>query len=198
MQIGAVVMASGDSARFGARDKLTAPFAGVPLICRTLVKLPRECFNKRLVVTRSQRVSELARAFEFDALLHALPDVSDTIRLGVQEMLDMDGCLFCVADQPFLSLKTVQALVASFARAPQRIYRAAYQGKVGNPVLFPRFLFHELSSLAPGQTGGAVITRHRELLSPVEATCALELADVDTEDDFQKYQRECEKNAADR
>ncbi len=177
MKIGCVVMASGAGARFGG-DKLLASFLGRPLIEWTLDALPERLHT--VIVTRSERVRALAGARGCACVLHALPDRRDTIRLGLKQLTDADGCLFCVADQPLLTRDTAQRVIEAFEREPQSIVRAAYQGRAGNPVLFPRALFGELVALAPGETGGAVMRRYPALIRTAEAGFAEELDDIDT------------------
>lgn len=189
MRAGVVVLASGEGRRFGG-NKLLAPFNGRPLIAHTLAALPRELFARRLVVTRSAEVAAIAESMGFETLLHSLPDVSDTIRLGVSTMSETDGCLFCVGDQPYISADTVGRIISAFADEPTRIYRAAFGNRLGNPVLFPKELYGELASLAEGQSGGAVIARHKELVRAIEAATADELADIDTREDYQRLTRE--------
>lgn len=185
-ELGAVVLASGESARFGDSDKLLAPFHGKPLLAHALMALPGDVFIRWLVVTRGAEAAALAKSLGFDVLLHDKPDVSDTIRLGIARMRGLDGCLFCVGDQPLLRADTVRRLAAAFAAEPARIVRAAFDGRGGNPVLFPQALFGELAALAAGQSGGAVIRAHRELVLPVQAQYALELEDVDTRTDLKR------------
>ena len=196
MRISAVVLASGESRRFGSGDKLIAPFRGAPLVVHTFDALPRELFAARLVVTRSDDIAALAREHGLSALMHSLPDVSDTIRLGIGEMRYTDGCLFCVGDQPYLSAETVTRITVAFLNDPTRIYRAACGAHIGNPVIFPRVLYGELAALAVGQSGGAVINRHAALVSLIEVASPNELLDIDTQEDYQRM--ECEGNAAHR
>ena len=190
LQIGAIVMASGDSVRFGGHNKLLADFHGKPLCCYALDAISAADFARRLVVTRNAEVAALAKERGFEVLLHALPDVSDTIRLGTQALLQMDGLMYCVGDQPFLSGATIGKLLAAFAKDPSRIYRAGFGGREGNPVLFPKALLKPLCALAPGQTGSTVIRANRELVTVLNAGSKLELADIDTEDDYLRYAKE--------
>lgn len=178
VQIGLIVMASGLGKRFGA-DKLMADFCGKPLAAHAMDAIPEGIARAR-VVTRSERVAELARARGLGVILHSLPDISDTVRLGVQAMEGMDGCFFLVADQPALKRATLERMMAAFCEDPTRIVRAAFGGAPGNPVLFPAALFGELARLSPGEGGGQVARRHAALIRPVEAIDARELADVDT------------------
>ena len=180
-------MASGGNVRFGKVNKLLAHFRGMPMICHTLLALPHELFDRRLMVTRNEQLAGLARQYGIEAFVHDHPDVSQTIQIGVNVLNSQDGLLFCVGDQPFLSADTVRALTAAFAREPNRIWRVGCKGRMGNPVLFPRSLFEPLRSLGLGETGSAVIRRHMDMVKVIEIQNELELVDIDTEADFQRY-----------
>ena len=114
--LGCVLMASGLGRRFGG-DKLMADFDGSPLISRALAAT-EDLFDKRVLLTRSAAAAEFARARGVAVTLHTLPRRSDAMRLGLEQMAEMDGCLFCPCDQPLLTRQTVAALAAAFARQP--------------------------------------------------------------------------------
>ena len=179
MNIGCVVLASGESVRFGS-NKLLTPFAGKPMLVHLLLALPQGM--ETLVVTRSEGVQALAQGMGYRCLWHRLPEVRDTIRLGLMEMTETDGCLFCVGDQPLLTRGTIERVLADFAAHPQHIVRAAFAGREGNPAIFPRALYGELAALREGEAGVTVIRRHEGSVRTVEAAFAQELADVDTPD----------------
>ena len=153
--VGAVVLASGESKRFDGGCKLLAPFPDQPLLTRVLEALPPALFVRRLVVTRRPDIQRLAKDGGFDVLLHDLPDISDTVRLGVSAMTGLDGCLFAIGDQPLLTAETTGRLVRAFQAHPERIVRAYADGVPGNPVLFPKACYAALAALPPGK--GAVI-----------------------------------------
>lgn len=178
--LGCVLMASGLGRRFGA-DKLMADFDGSPLISRA-IEATDGLFDKRLLLTRSAAAAEYARARGVQVHLHALPRRSDAMRLGLAEMAEMDGCLFCPCDQPLLTRQTVAALAAAFARQPETIWRPAAEGQPGAPVVFPRWAFAELAAVQ--QSGGsAVAAAHPDKVRLLEVD-AWELFDVDTPADL--------------
>ena len=179
MKIGCVILASGESVRFGS-NKLLADFCGKPLLNHLLDALPGGLVT--VVVTRSAAVCELAKAKGFRCLLHRQPEVRDTIRLGLSALPDTDGCLFCVGDQPLLTAETIKKVVDAYREDATRIVRAAYGDRQGNPVLFPPSLYSELETLAEGEAGVTVIRRHPDLVRTVQAAFAEELADVDTQE----------------
>lgn len=178
--LGCVLMASGLGRRFGA-DKLMADFDGSPLISRA-IEATDGLFDKRLLLTRSAAAAEYARARGVQVHLHALPRRSDAMRLGLGEMAEMDGCLFCPCDQPLLTRQTVAALAAAFARQPGCIWRPAAEGQPGAPVVFPRWAFAELAAVQQGG-GSAVAAAHPDKVRLLEVD-AWELFDVDTPADL--------------
>lgn len=178
--LGCVLMASGLGRRFGA-DKLMADFDGSPLISRA-IEATDGLFDKRLLLTRSAAAAEYARARGVQVHLHALPRRSDAMRLGLGEMAEMDGCLFCPCDQPLLTRQTVAALAAAFARQPETIWRPAAEGQPGAPVVFPRWAFAELAAVQQGG-GSAVAAAHPDKVRLLEVD-AWELFDVDTPADL--------------
>ena len=135
-----------------------------------------------VVVTRSEGVRDLATAWGYRCVLHRLPEVRDTIRLGMEALPNTEGCLFCVGDQPLLTRATLQKIMAEYQANPACIVRAAFGGREGNPALFPPSLYGELLALGEGEAGVTVIRRHQDRVRTVEASFAEELTDADTPD----------------
>lgn len=181
MKLGAVLMASGAGRRFGG-NKLLHPVDGVPMILRAFAAVPAELFVRACVVSRYPEI--LAMAGERGYLPVPNPDAdqgqSASVRLGLAELLEMDGVLFCVCDQPWLRRDSVERLLAEFAAHPGRICALSWRGERGSPAVFPSGLFPQLLALTGDRGGGGVIRAHRDRLRLVEASGPEELQDVDT------------------
>ena len=93
-QVGCVVMASGWSRRFSGENKLLLPVDGKPMIRHTLEKLAALPLERVTVVSRYEPVRAIAAEYGFQALDNPLMLQSDTIRLGLAEMAEMDGLEF--------------------------------------------------------------------------------------------------------
>ena len=180
MKLGCVVMAAGNSLRFGA-DKLDREFDGKSVFRRALEALPAKSFEEVVVVTRSSLFSESIKGFNFTEVrnLHPEQGVSLTIRLGLSRLLGCDGVLFLVCDQPLLRRETVEDLAALWLKEPGKIAALGHHGKRGNPCLFPARFFPELLALQGDRGGSAVIRRHEEDLVLLN-TDPWELMDIDT------------------
>ena len=177
-KIGCVIMASGLGKRFGS-NKLMADFHGMPMFQRAL-DATAGLFSHRVVVTRHESVAALCREQNVDVVLHDLPHRSDTVRLGLEAVGDLDCCMFLPGDQPLLRRETVAMLLESWKENPDRIVRPAYEDSEGSPVLFPAWAFPELKNLPEGKGGGVIIKNHPEVVHRVSIANPFELADADT------------------
>ncbi|MEG1878975.1 MAG: nucleotidyltransferase family protein [Pseudoflavonifractor sp.] len=186
LNIGLVFMASGSGRRFGG-NKLLANFEGAMLAAQTLSAYDPACFAVPAVVSLYPEILALAAQRGYRALPNAggAEGISASIRVGMAEMDDMDGVLFAVADQPRLTPESIARVLADFERHPDCISALSWQGERGNPCLFPRSLFPELSALKGDKGGGHVIRAHPDLLRLVPATSAQELKDIDLPEDLE-------------
>lgn len=181
-EVGCVILASGLGRRFGG-NKLMADFHGQPMLCRIL-DATEGIFFRRVVVTRHEAVAALCRERGIDVVRHELPHRSDTVRLGLERMPGVAGCMFCAGDQPLLHRETVAALALAAAQDRQSIWRTAFEGTEGSPVLFPRWSFPELLTLPEGKGGGIVAKKYPERLRMVSVRDEYELKDVDSPEDL--------------
>ncbi|NLF34584.1 MAG: nucleotidyltransferase family protein [Clostridiales bacterium] len=174
-------MAAGSGRRFGA-NKLLAPVEGVPMICRAMDSLPPALFARAVAVSCHPEVLALAGRAGYECVENpwAAEGQSASIRLGVRALREMDGILFAVGDQPWLTRRSVERLRSAFAARPDCIAALSWNGARGNPVIFPADLFPELMALRGDVGGGQVLRRHPDRLLLVEAGAEQELRDVDT------------------
>ncbi len=187
MNVGCVLLAAGSGKRFGG-NKLTHVVCGATMIEHALGLFSGLPFCVRVCVTRSgaETVCEGAKAHGFVTAINPDPErgVGTSAAIGTLAAQSLcpalDGLLFAVCDQPYLGEGSVKKLTDAFVAHPDNIVSLCWGGERGNPAIFPKKLFSELSALDADVGGGAVIRKHPELLLLVEAGSARELADVDT------------------
>ena len=176
--VGCVIMASGLGKRFGG-NKLMADFRGQPMVARILAAT-EGLFTRRVVVTRQEEVAAFCRERGVKTVLHEQPLRSDTVRLGLEAVGNVDGCMFCPGDQPLLRRETVAALISAWEKESGAIWRTGFEGQPGAPILFPKWAFDELRTLPEGQGGGFVAKEYPERVRMLPVRDQFELADVDT------------------
>ena len=177
-ETGCVIMASGLGKRFGS-NKLMADFLGRPMLHRAL-DATEGLFDRRVVVTRHESVAALCRERNVEVFLHALPHRSDTVRLGLEALGEVDCCMFLPGDQPLLGRETVSMLLERWREKPDSIIRPVHEDTEGSPVIFPSWAFEELRNLPEGKGGGVVIRNHPHEVCRVSVSSPFVLADADT------------------
>ena len=113
--------------------------------------------------------------------------LGDSIAHGVKVLLQqrpaLDGVLICLADQPLLSFKYLNSLIAEFIKHPSKIIATNYGKKLGVPALFPKLLFEELSVLKGDFGAKEILNNKSNVIISLDA--ADQIADVDTNLEYQ-------------
>ena len=149
MKIAVIMLAAGNSRRFGA-DKLLCQVEGQPLYRRTIRELIKagEILKKKnpcpeLVFTAVVQHGKMADAL-LDEDIHVVynphPEkgISSSLKIGLLADKDADACVFCVADQPMLSAKTVARLLETFESGEKGIGYVSFEGRPGSPSVFSK------------------------------------------------------------
>lgn len=170
-KIGCVIMASGLSKRFGS-NKLLVEFEGKRLIEHVL-DLTEGIFHRRVVLTKTKEVETICKERNIPVIYHDLPARNDVVRLGMEQMEGMDGCLFCPCDQPLLKKESILNITKAFTQQKSGIFRLASGQKIGTPMLFGKEYFEELKNLPEKKGGSYVASKYPEQVKFVEAKEAL-------------------------
>ncbi|QKR01103.1 nucleotidyltransferase family protein [Metallosphaera tengchongensis] len=182
--IGAVILAGGDSTRFG-KNKLLVKLKGVPILLRVISAIPQP----RIIVAGKYAVDIIAQ-FPDEIVIYN-PNwtlgMSTSLKLGLRYFQDKDGVLVALGDMPLLTREIVEKIVSSYTNNCVAVV-PTYKGKWGNPVILSRALFSEVEKLQ-GDVGAKNILRRK-----MENICFVEtgeevLIDVDTEADLVEVSR---------
>ena len=185
LQIGCVILAAGNSTRFG-RNKLFTEINGKTMIERAFSSVPAEKLRGVVVVTQYEDVPKLAENCGFFTIINRHPEwgLSHSVQLGTAALKDhCDGILYQVADQPWLKRESVSGMLDVFCDHPDSIVAMSSDGRRGNPCIFPKAYFDELCCLSGDKGGRAVIEQHGDHLILFEVS-AKELTDIDTPEDM--------------
>jgi molybdenum cofactor cytidylyltransferase len=181
----AIILAAGQSRRMGGPNKLLASFDGKPLVRRIAEQALASKANPVIVVTghRGEDVSDTLAGLEI-RIVHN-PDFADGLATSLKTGLaavpaSASGALILLADMPNVTHAVIDRLVDAFrARQGAAIVLPTFNGKRGNPVLWPRAFFPELLEVS-GDTGARhILSRHEDALERVEIGAAASV-DVDT------------------
>jgi molybdenum cofactor cytidylyltransferase len=188
--VAAIILAAGRSSRMGT-PKLLLPYNGRPIVNWVLGAACASRVDPIVVILghEAQQVDAALRAERGFLAIHNqwyAEGMSTSLRIGLAvTSKDVDGAIILLGDQPLITAEIINAMIAESASAPDAIIAASYQGRRGNPVLFPRRYFAELETITGDEGGRLVLARHLERVRLVEIDDALAGFDVDTPEEYQ-------------
>lgn len=191
--VAGVVLAAGLSTRLGG-EKMFLPWRGRALLRHAVENLLLTSVAAVAVVL-GHRAKE-AKQLLLDLPIETVENPAYGSGLGtsaqaaakflIGRQRSCHGVLFALGDQPRLAPATIDILVQTFCTYPSQIIYPTYEGKRGNPVIFPAELLGEFLSLGADQGGREIMERYRERLCGVEVADDAVLNDIDTPADYEQ------------
>lgn len=178
-----LLLAAGQSRRFGPDNKLLADLGGRPLVTHAAAALARAGCDKLLVVTTNPAVAELATGFENVELGGADQGQSASLRAGVRRV-SKEGAkcvLVALGDMPFVTPETMKRTLAlgqrhGVAMATDGTHRMP-------PICFGNNMFSSILELTGDQGAREML---RAFPSKTEVLVSTEeLRDIDTSADLE-------------
>ena len=184
-----VLLAAGESRRYGG-IKLLDEIDGKKLYLYGLELVRQLKVEKKVVVTRYEEIRKKAEKWGREAVWNEETQlgISHSLQLGLRRVLEelpeIDGVLFLVCDQPYLTTDTVEKMLTAFSKGEKEILCPVSVGKgqeaLGNPCIIGKSYFEELFSLEGDVGGKRVIRRHLEEVQSFYIREERELEDIDT------------------
>lgn len=194
-KIAVVILAAGKGSRFKSNTyKLLAQIDNKPIVRLTVEKGIAANFNPIIVVTGSQ-AEEIEKALkDMSITIEHNPNwengQSTSLKAGMKAV-PADAFAVCImlADQPMVSIKTLEALKRIQLSNPDKLIAPEYHGKRGNPVLIPSAFFQELIESSSGDEGGRALFKTKEVIL-VPVTDPAVIRDIDTMEDYNELLKE--------
>lgn len=180
-----LLLAAGQSRRFGEVDKLAEPFIHQPIGMHVVTALEAIPFAGRYAVVDGTTLDYAARGFEVVHNDDPAEGLSRSVMLGMKAA-KLCGCtavLVALADMPRVTAAHVWRLL-DYAEGPDAIVASSNGEHPSPPALFGADHFDMLMTLQ-GQAGARDLVRagHHMVTSPDE------LVDIDTPDDLAALRR---------
>lgn len=191
MKFGGVVLAGGESRRFG-RPKQLVSWGGKPLLAHVVDRALASALHTVVVVTgfEGERIAG-AVAGRPVIVVHNprwVEGMSTSVQAGIRALPDdLEAALFIVADQPGLTPEIINALLRRYRETLAPIVVPLYEGKRGNPTLFARRMFPELLQVEGDRGGRDLIERYRSSVEFVEVGVSEAALDIDTPEDYANF-----------
>jgi len=188
ISVAGVILAAGGATRMG-QPKLLLQWKGEALIRHAARTALEAGLDQVVVVTGSGAEDIKSTLLGLNVLLVHNPDwsagQSTTVRAGVLSLPEhINAVIFLLADQPFVSVDLLQALVNTYRSTKPTILAPFVGDKRTNPVLFDRSVFGAMRGLQGDAGARSIFAQYppTPMLWPDERL----LFDVDTPQDYQK------------
>ena len=187
MRINLILLAAGNSKRFNG-NKLLAIYKEKPIYMYIVEKVLDLKVDKIICVTQYEEIKESLLNTNINVVMNENSSlgISSSIKLGINFDKNADGYMFMVCDQPFISRETLNSVIDNFINGDKGIICVAYGDNKGNPVIFSKRYIDELLSLEGDNGGKRILREHLNDLSIVDVDSAIELVDIDTQEELGK------------
>ncbi|ODP38681.1 nucleotidyltransferase family protein [Sphingomonas turrisvirgatae] len=179
-RVALLLLAAGHSHRFGAQDKLMAPYLGRPLGLHVVVALEAVPFAARVAVTDGTALDLPSCGYTIVHNDDPAAGMGRSLRLGMEAVaaMDVDAVLIALADMPKVTATHIYRLLDR-AEGADTIIASSDGVDPRPPALFGRDYFATLLA-SKGDMGARELVRrgHHIVTSPAE------LADVDTPEEL--------------
>ena len=166
-----ILLAAGQSKRFGDKNKLLAMINGKPIINHILDTL-FEIFNPLELVVIVGHEHKLIKKLIINKNIKILENmdykkgIGTSIALGVNDIeIDIDGVMIIPADMPYLNSKDLINLEKKFIELNcKKVIMPEYNSRIGNPVILPRNYFNSLKNLKD-DFGARSLIRKKDIIT---------------------------------
>ncbi len=185
-----IVLAAGESKRFGDKNKLSEMINNKPIINHVLDTL-FEIFDYSELIVIIGHEHKLIKNLIFNKDIKILENIDykkgigTSIALGVNYLERyIDGVMIIPADMPYLNSKDLFNLEKKFIELHcEKVVMPEYNSKIGNPVILPRSYFNILKSLK-NDFGAKSLIKKKDIITL--KTGFGTIFDIDTRDQLTK------------
>lgn len=162
MKTAIVLTAAGKSRRFrqeSGQHKLLATLKGKPVLQHTLEQAGASAMDI-IVVTRPDDLALHALLQNVRSVFCASTGLGDSIAAGVGACQNYDAVIIALADMPFLTTESYQAVSRALDTSP--LARPLIEGRPGHPVGFQHSFFPALRQLS-GDVGAQSVLKNQPI-----------------------------------
>ena len=185
-----ILLAAGESKRFGDKNKLSEIINGKPIINHILDTL-FEIFDPSELIVIVGHEQNIIKNLIFNKDIKILENkdyrkgIGTSIALGMNNLnADIDGVMIIPADMPYINSKDLINLEKKFMELNcVKVVMPEHNSRIGNPVVLPRNYFNTLKSLK-NDFGARSLIRKKDIITL--KTGFGTIFDIDTKEELAK------------
>jgi len=165
LTVGAVLLAAGQSSRFGSENKLLATVGDETIVRKAANTLLRPSLDGRVAVVGHEAVA-VRETLPVGFHIRYNDKYRDGQHTSVQEGVNAareagwDAAVFVLGDMPFVSPATIESLCEAFEDGQGSIVTPTYNDHRGNPVLFGATHYDVLADSPRDEGGRQLVETH--------------------------------------
>ena len=183
-----ILLAAGQSKRFGDKNKLSVMINGKPIINHildTLVEIYNPSEMIVIVGHEHKKIKNLILNKEIKIIknINYKKGIGTSIALGTSNLdTEIDGVMIIPADMPYINSKDLINLEKKFIELNcVKVIMPEHNSRIGNPVILPRNYFNTLKSLKD-DFGARSLIRKKDIIT-VKAEFGT-IFDIDTKEEL--------------
>ena len=188
--ISAIILAAGQSKRFGSDNKLIKKYNKKYLINHIIGTLIKSKVNKIIVVlgfqkSKVRKITIKNKKINFVFNKNYKSGMASSIKTGLKEISKRSiGFLIVQADMPLISKKIIDSLCYSIRNNNKEIVAPIYKSNMGNPIGFKRSMTRILNKTSGDSGAKKMIKRNKKNLSLISVNSKSIFKDFNTQKDF--------------
>ena len=191
IDIGAIILAAGNSSRFGDENKLLAKF-GEKTVIETTINNIAKLFKKDEITIVLRNKSQLPNFLKFLPYKLTIVSkknfgISESIKQGLNKFITKDGVIICLGDMPGVSASTYSKIRNTLIEQEDKIIVPLYKGTKGNPIGIPRKFYGKLKNISGDLGFKQLFSQLKKNISFLEIDDKYILKDIDTKKDLQHF-----------
>ena len=190
-----VILAAGNSTRMGKDNKLLRNIGDAPLIRNTAIEMLKSDLDSCSIVLgyQSDKVADVIKDLNINLILNPLwkEGQASSLRAAINTLdSTYSDLLIMLGDLPGIKSSHINSIIEEHLLTDNRkskITIPSFKGQKGNPVIWGRSFFHDLSNLEGDVGGRTLFSEHPAAINILEMNDPWVVKDADTPEDFENF-----------